>query len=222
MEQAPQFIPPASPVPVSPELNLPPLPPPPAATPPTTSQKDPVDFGNPFDEEKTLLEWRSPERLHKIHGRDYYTTAGAFVFLLTIIAIFFREVFLVIVIWAVAFLAYSMSRTTPQTAKHKLTNRGVKTGRNKYLWSELARFWFDEKWGQPLLLIDTFRPFPGRLTLLLGDTPKDKVKQIMVKRIPYDKPEDTFADRAARWLQDKIPLEEDKASAPLPPSPSHK
>lgn len=58
------------------------------------------------------------------------------------------------------------------------------------------------------MYIDTFRAFPGRLMMLLGDIPKEKAKEILVKKIPYDKPEATFVDKASKWLQEKVPLEE--------------
>lgn len=172
------------------------------------AKKESVDFGNPMDEERTLLSWKSPERLHKARGREFYSTILAFVFLLSIIAIFFKEFLLMVTIWTFAFVAFAMSRVAPSMVEHSLTTRGVKTGKNTYRWGELMRFWLEGKWGQTILHIDTFLGFPRRLIILLGDTPKEKVKEILVRRIPYDKPEDTFVDKATKWLQEKVPLEE--------------
>jgi hypothetical protein len=182
----------------------------PAASPiPATEPKKPeVDFGNPMEEEKALIEWKAPERLHKIRGKEFFTTIGAFVFLLSIIALFFKEVLLMITIWAFAFVAIAMSKTQPEIIDYAVTTRGLKIGRNKYRFSELARFWLEEKFGKTVMYIDTFRPFPGRLALILDRPVEDKVKPILVKKIPYDKPEDTFVDKAGKWISEKIPLEE--------------
>lgn len=171
-------------------------------------KKESVDFGNPLDEERPLLTWKSPERLHKPRGKEFYTTIAAFVFLLSIITVFFKEFLLMLTIWAFAFVAFAMSRVEPSLVEHSLTTRGIKTGKNKYRWGELMRFWFEEKWGHVLLHADTFLGFPRRITVLLGDMQKEKVKEVLVKRIPYDKPEDTFVDKATKWLQEKVPLEE--------------
>ena len=116
-------------------------------------------------------------------------------------------------IWALAFISFVMSKTEPTTIEHSLTNRGIKTGNNKYRFGELMRFWFEDKLGKTVLNIDTFRSFPGRITLVLSDIPKEKIKAILVKRIPYDKPEDTFVDKAGKWLQEKIPLEKEVSKA---------
>jgi hypothetical protein len=183
----------------------------PAMVPASNSEpkKDGVDFGNPLEEEKTLIAWKAPERLHKTRGKEFFTTVGAFVFLLSIIALFFKEILLMITIWAFAFVSIAMSKTQPEIIDYAITTRGLKIGKNKYRWGELARFWLEEKLGKIILYIDTFRPFPGRLAVILGPTDKDKIKAILVKKIPYDKPEDTFVDKAGKWISEKIPLEEE-------------
>ncbi len=172
-------------------------------------KKDEVDFGNPLEEEKTLIAWKAPERLHKTRGKEFFTTVGAFVFLLSIITLFFKEILLMITIWAFAFISIAMSKTQPEIIDYAITTRGLKIGKNKYRWSGLARFWLEEKLEKVILYVDTFRSFPGRLALILDKPDKDKIKAILVKKIPYDKPEDTFVDKAGKWLSEKVPLEEE-------------
>lgn len=122
-----------------------------------------------------------------------------------------------VAVWAIAFVSVVMSRTEPEIITNSIGSRGIASGKNKYRWHELARFWFEEKWGTTMLCVNTFQTFPGRLIILLGDTPKERVKEILVKKIPYDKPEDTLVDRASKWIQEKIPLEEETRK-PVAPS----
>jgi hypothetical protein len=168
-----------------------------------------IRFGNPLEKERTLLSWKAVARPHKKRSRDFFTTIGAIVFLLSIILAFFQEFFLIGVVWAVAFFSYVLAKTEPERVEHQLTTRGVKMGENKYWWNELARFWFEEKWGEKILMIDMFRTFPGRLMMLLGSVPEEQIRKIMERRVMHDKPEDTFVDKATKWLQEKVPLEED-------------
>lgn len=167
-----------------------------------------------MDEEKDLLSWRSPDRLNKPRGREFYSTAGAFVVLLSIIALFFKEILLMLTIWAFAFITYVMGKTPPTEAAHAITTRGVKTGDRKFFWGELIRFWFDEKWGKTILYIDTIRAFPRRLMLVVGAIPREKIKEVLLRHIPYDKPELTSVEKATRWLEEKIPLEETPLKTP--------
>lgn len=166
-----------------------------------------VNFGNPLEKEKVLLQWKSLSRPYKKRGKEFYSTIAAFVFLLTIILAFFKEFLAIIAIWAMGFFAYAVSATEPEMMEHEITSRGVKTGKNKHRWGELLRFWFEEKWGNKILMVETARAFPGRLMILLGDMKNEDIEKILVKKIAYDKPEKTFMDKAEKWLQDKIPLE---------------
>lgn len=181
---------------------------------PAPKQPD-IDFGNPMEEEKILIEWKAPERLHRARSKEFFTTIGAFVFLLSIIALFFKEVLLMVTIWAFAFVSIAMSKTPPATISYSITTRGLKIGNNRYRFSELLRFWIEERLGKAILYIDTFRPFPGRLALILDKSIEGKAKTILVKKIPYDKPEATFVDKAGKWISEKIPLEE--PSKPVAP-----
>lgn len=183
------------------------------ATPKGGKTAAPVPFGNPMDEEKDLLSWRSPDRLHKPRGREFYSTAGAFVILLSIIALFFKEILLMLTIWAFAFINYVMGKVPPSETVHAITTRGVKTGQRKFFWGELIRFWFEDKWGKTILYIDTLRAFPRRVMLVVGSIPKEKIKEVLLRHIPYDKPELTSVEKATRWLEEKIPLEETSLKA---------
>lgn len=184
---------------------------------PSTSVGDPpslrasegqdVNFGSPLEKEKVLLQWKSLSRPYKKRGKEFYSTIAAFVFLLTIILAFFKEWLAIIAIWAIGFFAYAISVTQPTEIEHQITSRGIKTGKNKHRWGELLRFWFEEKWGNKILMIETVRAFPGRLMFLLGDMESEKIEKILVKKIAYDKPEKTFMDKAEKWLQEKIPME---------------
>lgn len=165
------------------------------------------DFGNPLEKEKTLLTWKSLSRPHKKRGKEFYSTIAAFVFLLTIILAFFKEFLAIIAIWAMGFFAYAISVTEPEIIEHSITSRGIKTGKNKYRWGDLLGFWFEEKWGNKILMIETVRAFPGRLVFLLGEMKSEEIEKILVKKIAYDKPEKTWVDKAGKWLSDKIPME---------------
>lgn len=190
----------------------------PTSAPKTAPAPFTPSFGNPLDEEKDLVSWKAAERPHKVRGREFYSTSGAFVILLSIISLFFREFLLMLTIWAFAFVTYVMSKTPPGDTVHAITTRGIKTGQRKFFWGELFRFWFDTRWGKTVLFIDTLRAFPRRLMFIVPDASKEKIKSILVTRIPYDKPEETAVERATRWLQEKVPLEEESKSRATPTS----
>lgn len=169
------------------------------------SAEEPKSIPN---EENTLLVWESPSRPFQKRSREFYRTAGALVFLVSMILVFIGEFLLIGVILATFFVIYTLSTVEPEKIKHKVTNLGVETAGHFHKWEEMYEFWFDEKAGQKLVVVRMLLGFPSHLQLLLDEMTEDKIKRIFSEKIPYrEKPEQTFLDRASSWMVKKIPLE---------------
>jgi len=103
-------------------------------------------------------------------------------------------------------LVYVLSTVPPEDVKHTISNLGIESAGHFYRYEELAEFWFEEQWGQNLLIL---RPIVGsRIILLLGAMDKEKVKEAVRQYIAFrEQPEKTWVDNAASWLSKKVPLE---------------
>lgn len=156
---------------------------------------------------KTLLTWKAPARPFKKREREYFTTIGAIVFLIALILLFLKEWLLIVVIIALVFVAYVLATVEPGKVEHKITNRGIVTGGKTYAWNELERFWLTEKWGQKILHVDTFLPFPRRLMLLLGEVEAKKIKNLLADYLRFERPEKSWIEKASDWLSRQVPLE---------------
>lgn len=160
----------------------------------------------PPPKEEIYLAWTSPSRLFKRRDREFFTNVGAIVFLFTIIFVFAREFVLVVAILSIVFFVYVLSTVPPEDVRHKITNLGMTSAGHFYPWEELVDFWFEEQWGQVILVV---RPInTSRIIILLGDQKKEKVQAAVEKHIPIQKnPDKSWVDNAARWLTEKVPLE---------------
>lgn len=156
--------------------------------------------------EEVYLEWASPSRLFKKRDREYFTNVGAIVFLLSVILVFAREFVLIAAVLSIVFLIYVLSTIPPEEVKHKITNLGIESAGTFYRWEQLFDFWFEEQWGQTMLVL---RPImTPRATILLGSQDRNMVREFIAKHIPFrETPQKTWVDNAASWLTKKIPLE---------------
>jgi hypothetical protein len=156
--------------------------------------------------QEVLLSWSSPSRLFKKRDKEYFTNIGAIVFLLVVILIFAREFLLIAAVVSIVFLIYVLSTVPPEDVSHRITNLGIESAGHYYRWDELGEFWFEEQWGQVLLVL---RPKLGmRIILLLGAQDKVLVRKLIAQYIPFrEKPEKSWVDNASSWLSKKIPLE---------------
>lgn len=193
--------------PAEPPVTAPTTPIPPQPLPETSPTLDPANpaLTKPIPEED-VFEWTAPSRPFKKRDRRYYTTVAAIVVLVSLILFFAGQFLPIAVVVSVGFLAYVLSSVPPHEVAIKLTTFGIRMENQLYYWEELGRFWFDEKFHQPLVHIETAR-FPGRMTLVLGPVPAADMRELLSEVLLEQKPEPTFIDKAGAWLEEKIPLE---------------
>lgn len=160
-----------------------------------------------INEEKVLFEWEAPERAFQKKDRDFWVTAIAILILVSVILVFIKEFFLVIALGSVLFLYYGLSTVPPGIVKNKLTNRGVYFGELRYLWSDLAKFWFKKNLSNQVLFIETWLRFPRQISLVVNLEDQEKIKDIIIKRIPLLENSPTFVDKLTKWFGERLPLE---------------
>lgn len=161
-------------------------------------------------EEKVLFEWTAPERAFQRRDRDFWITAVAILVLVAVILIFIKEFFLIIALGSILFLYYVMSTVPPENIKNKLTNRGVYFGEARYEWIVLRRFWFKKSLSNQLLAIETNLRFPRQIMLVIDIKDQEKIKELVVKRIPMLEESPTFVDRLTKRAAKFLPLEDRK------------
>jgi hypothetical protein len=154
--------------------------------------------------------WSSPSRLFKKRDKEYFTNVGAIVFLLIVILVFAREFLLIAAVVSIVFLIYVLSTVPPEAIEHHITNLGIESGGHFYRWEELVEFWFEEQWGQVILMV---RPRIGTLIIiLLGSEDKKKIRELLAVHIPFrEQPAKGWVDNAATWISKKVPLEKPSA-----------
>lgn len=156
--------------------------------------------------EKDILSWQAPSRPFKKRNKKYFSTIFIIALLVSLILGFAGQLYAIAVVVAVSFLAYTLSVVPPQEITYKISTWGIRVENTLYYWEELGRFWFTEKYGFDLLNIESAR-FPNRITILIGDQDKELLTTILQEVLLQQKPEPTLYEKAADWLQEKIPLD---------------
>ena len=159
-----------------------------------------------IQQEKVLTTWQAPVRLTAPGNRQIYTTAIVILSLVGIILAIAGEWMLIATLAALLFAYYLWSTAAPEMTSYSITTWGIRANAQLYRWSEMDRWWLDEKWGKPILVIDTPLRFPPRLHLILGSTKSQEITAIMSTHLILDKPLPTPMDKAGSWLSAKFPL----------------
>ncbi|MDP4009990.1 MAG: DUF5673 domain-containing protein [Candidatus Shapirobacteria bacterium] len=159
------------------------------------------------NEERVLFEWEAAERSFQKKDRDFWITIIATLVLFSVILIFIKEFYLILALVAAMFLYYVLHTVPPENIKSKITNRGIYFGEGRYEWSLLYRFWFKQILSSETLQIETNLHFPRQISLVINPEDKEKIKEIVAKRIPLIESSPTFIDKLTNWVTSKLPLE---------------
>jgi len=164
------------------------------------------DFGD-VNEEKVLFEWEAAERAFQKRDRDYWITAIAILVLVSVILIFIKEFFLIIALVSLLFMYYVLSAVPPGETKYKITNRGVYMGETVYYWDILEKFWFSFNLSSEMINFGTVLRFPRSITLVIKPEDKEKLKELIKRRIPLIENSPNFVDKLTKWFGERLPLE---------------
>ena len=133
-------------------------------------------------------------------------TILAMAFILGMILYVVEGLMPVFVVAAFLFFFFVASKVAPEEIEHRISNKGVVLGGRTYLWRQLVRFWFEEKWGQKMLLVDAL-VMPGRIHMILGAAKEEEIRRVLESYLLEEKPAETWIDKWSKWLNRKIPLE---------------
>lgn len=172
------------------------------------AKKLPENEVGDLNEEKVLFEWQAAERSYQKKDKDFWVTAIAILILVSVILIFIKEFFLIMALISVLFLYYALSAVPPGLIKNKITNRGLYFGELRYEWVNLKKFWFKKSMSSDTICFGTDLKFPRMISLVIDPKDTEKLKEIVIKRVPLLEDSPTFIDRLTKWFAARLPLED--------------
>jgi hypothetical protein len=159
------------------------------------------------EQEKELLSWKAKSRPYKSAEAQTRSVLIVLGTLIGLVLIFAREWMLLLVIIAGAFYYYAITRTPPEQVEYTITNKGIRAFGRLYMWWELSRWWWEEKLGTKLLALELKTGVMGRFYLPVEGIKDNEVEKVMEKYLLFEKPQITWMDKTAKWVQEKFPLE---------------
>lgn len=165
----------------------------------------------PSKELKVLYSWSAPIRPFKRRDKEFWTTVIAIVILVGLILFFVKEWFLIAAIISLTFVYYVLSTVEPEEMENKITNRGIIYAGTTYPYETVSQFWFSAKYGQRVVNLELRGGgLIGRITILIGKGDEKTIKDILLKYLIEEEVKPGFLDKAADWIQKKVPLESEK------------
>jgi hypothetical protein len=172
---------------------------------------DQVDVTHNEQNPQVIFTWKAPMRPYKKRGKNVLRFYLALALLLSLIVFFFGDRILLIPIWAVLFLFYTLTITPPPEVENKITKFGIETAGITLRWEVLSHFYFSKRFDFDILTLVSHGPYFFHSYLVVPNTDiKNKVMVILTEHLVYqDKPQKTFTDKAVDWLSHLLPDDEE-------------
>jgi hypothetical protein len=152
-------------------------------------------------EVRELFTWKSPIRVYRKRSKKWAINVLLMIAIILVILLFLKQFILMAAILALGFLLYVLDAVPPEDVEHRLSTEGITTGGNSFLWEELYDFWFKDKGEYRMLHIDTHLNFPRRLLLLVKKEDEAKVKETLLRFIPFrEKVETSWIEKTSDKL----------------------
>lgn len=169
---------------------------------------------------QTILAWKAPLRPYKKRSSSILRFYLALTLLLSLIIFFFGDRILLIPLWALLFLFYTLTITPPPDVENKITKFGVEVAGVTIRWEVLSHFYFSTRFGFNVLTVVTQAPyFYHAYAVVPEEETKKQLIQILSEHLIFkDKPEKTLTDRLIDWFSSLIPNDEDNSLKEAPSS----
>lgn len=165
--------------------------------------EDANTFSRAKETEQTLVSWSTKTRPFKRRSKEFYIKLVSIASLIGIVLFIIEGIMPVLLLVSIIFLFYVLSTVEPEDVNCEITNLGIKIDGKRQEWSTLGRYWFVNRMGSELLVIET-NSITGRLELMINPEIKDKLKSSLSKFLDHEEVPASSVDRASNWLDRKI------------------
>jgi len=157
-------------------------------------------------EERELYSWKAVSRVHKMRGKDFYSTVIVLALLISVILFFIDGAIPVIALASLVFLFYVLGTVPPGMVKHVITSWGIESEGRSWPWTMMTRFWIEGKEKNRMMIVELAMWWPRHLRFMLGDLSEEKLQELMQEYVVEDKPRENWLDRASGWVERKVRL----------------
>lgn len=149
--------------------------------------------------EKTVeFTWTAPSRVLNELSQKSAKTLVIIAISVSLLLALMQEFPLILVLASAGFLYYMLSKSPMTQIQHEISSHGLwYAGEQFYYWHELKTFFFKQSGGELLLCVDTIEKLPGRLFINFTATDKEKLKELLGKRL-------IFLEEEPKGLLDKL------------------
>ena len=136
--------------------------------------------------------------------------------LLSLIAIFFGDLPLMLVILAILFIFFVFTVTPPPIVTNRITEFGFETSGATTRWDVLSHFYFTKRFNYDVLVMVTHEPYSHHYYVVIpNEAAKERVAKTLSDHILYQEhPTRTITDKLVDWFSQFLLTEDVTSGGP--------
>jgi hypothetical protein len=132
-----------------------------------------------------LYEWEAPDRFeYKFDNKSFIVVVALSLVLILFLAIL-GKYFLMGALISLLFFIYVLGTTKPDIVKYRITARGIEYLDKLYEWFTFSNFYFTNRKGENVLIVETKLRFPATIVMLLDEKDRLPVFLLLQEFILY-------------------------------------
>lgn len=149
---------------------------------------------------KAPITWQAPEYYHRDKSADWYWAVGIIALSAAGTAIILDNVIfgLVIIIATFSLMMYASRR--PATIDIEINERGVKTGKMYYPYSNLESFWVEENHSYPKILLKSKNVIVPHIVIHIEDEDPNEIRDFLREHLTEEEQSESLIHAIMEYL----------------------
>lgn len=135
------------------------------------------------------MTWRAFDHIKEKKSSDWFWIVGIVAVAIAVLAIFFNNVLLALLVALATFASFMLAHSAPRTIEYEISRRGIRAGDIIYTFSSLESFWMIDEDGfeRDRILLKSHKMFMPLITIPLGNNVNiEEVRECMLEYLPEE------------------------------------
>ena len=153
--------------------------------------------------ENNKITWEAADHIKEEKSPDWFWVVGIVTIAVAVLAIFFGNLLLALLILLAAFTSFMLAHSAPKIVDYEINRKGVRVGDILYSYATLESFWVIDEDGyeRDRILLKSRKLMMPIITVPLGETTDpEKIREYLLEYLDEEEISEPISEYLMSWL----------------------
>lgn len=149
------------------------------------------------------ITWETVDHIKEEKSSDWFWIVSIVAISIAILAIFFNNILLALLILLAAFTAFMLAHSVPRIIGYEISRKGVRAGDVIYSYGSLDSFWVidEDGYDRDRILLKSKRMFMPLIVIPLGEgADPEEIRDYLLEYLDEEEMYEPFSEHIMNWL----------------------